>query len=54
MKYLYCEKVVKGTSNKENLKDITINSLKNIKNKVYEVGGVNFEFIRPIKYLCQL
>ena len=50
MKYLYCEKVVKGTSNKENLKDITINSLKNIKNKKFmKWGGVNFEFIRPIR-----
>ncbi|MEC7925601.1 MAG: glycine--tRNA ligase subunit beta [Thermodesulfobacteriota bacterium] len=50
MNFLYCKKIIKGTKNQDNLKQITIESISKIKNKKFmRWSDKNFAFIRPIK-----
>jgi len=48
--FLYLNKEIKGSLNKENLKNILCNSLKDIKNKKFmRWGEGKFPFVRPIR-----
>ena len=48
--FLYLNKKIKGSPNKENLKNILCNSLRNINNKKFmRWGEGKFPFVRPIK-----
>ena len=50
MSFLYCKKIIKGSKNQENLRQITIESISKIKNKKFmRWSDKSFAFIRPIK-----
>ena len=50
MNFLFCKKIIKGSKNQENLRQITIESISKIKNKKFmRWSDKSFAFIRPIK-----